>query len=244
MAKLNQIIAVVDGKKSHVGRALIEIYHKLQKLDLFKGISKTYRPKDEEGDRLPPESKRVQYRVTDALSEAQRVLTELFDAVATQDWANCEAKADIVVDSMTIAANVPVTHLLFLEKKLVDIHTFVSKLPTLDPAEEWDYSSEADCYATEPSETTRTKKSPRAFEASPATKEHPAQVQVFTEDVLVGYWTTVQFSGAIPEKRKNELLTRVRKLQEAVKSARSEANGIEVTQRSIGADVFSYLFRD
>lgn len=36
--------------------------------------------------------------------------------------------------------------------------------------------------------------------------------KVYYEDVPVGYWTTVKFSGALPAKRVNELLERVEKL--------------------------------
>jgi hypothetical protein len=31
-----------------------------------------------------------------------------------------------------------------------------------------------------------------------ATEKHPAQVEVYHEDVVVGQWKTVKFSGALP----------------------------------------------
>lgn len=241
MAKLNQIIAVANGKKSRAQAGLTEIHHKLQKDGLLTGLSRTYAPKDDEGERLPAESKRVQFTVDAGLKQAASILSDLWDVVATQDAANCEAKADVRVDGKTIVASVPVTSLLFLEKQLTDAHTLIEKLPTLDPAYQWTFNAEADCYATEPRETTRTKKTPKAFEASPATKEHPAQVQVFMEDVLVGYWKQTDFSGAIPAQRKNELLRRVEKLQDAVKRAREEANGVDVKDVSVGKPIFEYL---
>ncbi|MFF5209466.1 hypothetical protein [Streptosporangium sp. NPDC000396] len=76
-----------------------------------------------------------------------------------------------------------------------------------------------------------------------ATDKHPAQVEVYYEEIVVGFWTKVAFSGAVPQKRVNELLERVIKLQDAVKFAREEANGIEVTDQSIGEKVFGYLLR-
>jgi hypothetical protein len=60
--------------------------------------------------------------------------------------------------------------------------------------------------------------------------------------VTVGHWKTVKFSGALPAKRINELIERVEKLQRAVKFAREEANGLEVTDRQTGEKVFRYLF--
>jgi hypothetical protein len=152
------------------------------------------------------------------------------------------AKANVVVDNVTVLKDVPVTTLLFLEKQLVDIHTFVEKLPVLDPGEDWDYSPDVDYYASEAYQTTKTKKVLKNHVKAEATKEHPAQVETYTEDVVVGYWTTVKFSGAMPAKEKNELLDRVRKLQEAVKLAREEANGMEVQTKKIGAAVLHYVF--
>jgi hypothetical protein len=169
-------------------------------------------------------------------------LTELFDVVATQDAANCLAKANVVVDGTPLLKNVPVTTLLFLEKQLVDLHTFVEKLPTLDPGEAWSYNEEVDHYASEPYQTTKTKKVLKNHVKAEATKEHPAQVETYTEDVVVGYWTTVKFSGAVPARERNEMLGRVRKLQEAVKSAREEANGAEVELKKLGGAVFQYVF--
>jgi len=94
-----------------------EVYHKLQKEALLSGIARTYRPKDEEGEPLPPEQKKVHYRVQDALSDAKAALVELFNIVATQDTANTKARGNIVVDGTAVLSNVPVTHLLFLEKQ-------------------------------------------------------------------------------------------------------------------------------
>lgn len=242
MAKLNQIIAVSNGKKSRVQSAITGLYHQLQKDVLFSGISRTYRPKDDDGEQLPLESNRVQYRVARLIESASDNWSSLFDAVATQDQANRHACADVTVDEIVILPNVPVTHLLFLEKQLNDIHSFVSKVPTLDPAFIWTWSTEADCYATIATETTRTKKVPKSFVRAEATKEHPAQVDVFHEDVLVGYWKKIDFSGAIPEEEKRAYLERIVSLQDAVKAAREKANSCEVVQVTTGKPVMDYIF--
>lgn len=242
MPKLNQIIAVANGKKTQCQKSLTEVYHKLQKEALLKGIARTYKPKDEDGDKLPSESKKVQFTVHDGLRAAQSALSEMFDVLATQEYANCGAKADVSVDGEVVLSQVPVTYLLFLEKQFTDLYTLVEKLPTLDPGEEWEFSEAQNCYATEPAQTTRTKKVPKNHVLAEATKEHPAQVQVFTEDVIAGYWTTINYSGAIPEKEKADMLGRVRKLQEAVKFAREQANSMDVENQKVGEAVFSYLF--
>lgn len=241
MPKLNQIIAIEATAKKK-SETLTESHQLLQKPGPISGIARSYQPRDEDGERLPPESTRVQVRVEDELERVATALTEWFDVTATKEFANCNARASVVVGAQMILTDVPVTYLLFLEKRLVDLHTYVGKLPTLDPAETWKYDPGQSCYATEPVETVRTKKVPRNHEASPATKEHPAQVQVYMEDVAQGNWRTIKFSGAVPMDRVRTLLERVEALQQAVKMAREEANNIEVSTAKAGKLVFDYLF--
>ncbi len=241
MAKLNQIIAVEKGIKSEAMRDLTDAHQMLQKPALLSGISRTYRPKDEEGEQLPPESTKVQVKAEEIIRTTVGVLTKLFDVTATKDWSNGLAKAD-VVDGTVLLTQVPVSYLLFLEKQLTDMHTFVKKLPTLDASETWTFDNSTDSWATEPMQTSKTKKIPRNHVKAEATEHHPAQVEVYYEDVVVGYWRTVKFSGALPASRVNELLERVEKLQQAVKFAREEANSLEVADQKIGDKVFQYLF--
>ncbi|MFI0452999.1 hypothetical protein [Actinomadura sp. 6N118] len=240
--KLNQIIAVEKGVKSKSFQDLTEAHHSVQKAPLLSGISRTYQPKDEEGEQLPSESTRVQVKVDDVLRDVSTSLTRLFDVTATKDWANCVARADVTVDGTTLVRDAPVTYLLFLEKQLKDLQTFVRKLPVLDAAEAWTYDASTDVWRTEPVRTVKTKKVPRNHVKAEATEKHPAQVEVYYEDIPVGYWTTVKFSGSLPAKRVNELLERLEKLQNAVKFAREEANGAEVTDQRVGEAVFAYLF--
>ncbi|MDX1947676.1 MAG: hypothetical protein SFU86_19920 [Pirellulaceae bacterium] len=243
MPKLNQIIAIQNGKKTQVKESLTQAYHQLQKPDLLAGISRTYKPKEEGGETQPPESKLVQIKVKEIVERVSRDLTDLFDVVATQDWANCQAKADVQVDGRTIVSGVPVTYLLFIEKQLVDLHTFVDKLPVLDPGEQWSFNQAQDCFASEPFQTSRTKKVPKSHVKYEATEEHPAQVEMYFEDVTVGTWTTVKYSGAIPAAERNQLLERVRKLADAVKAAREEANCCEVERRKVAESILGYIFR-
>jgi hypothetical protein len=240
--KLNQIVAVEQGVKSKSRDAFTGLYHKIQKTALFNGIHRTYVPKDDDGDRLPSESTKVQVTVSDLLEEAKQALTKLFDVTATKEYANSQARADVVVDSRTIIGDVPVPYLLFLEKQLVDIRTFVSKLPTLDQAATWVYDDNDGVYKTSPTQTVRTKKVPRNWVKAEATDKHPAQVEIFHEDIIVGTWTKIDTSGAISVTRKNELLERVDKLTQAVKFAREEANQYEVTDAHVADSVFGYLF--
>ena len=65
---------------------------------------------------------------------------------------------------------------------------------------------------------------------------------MYHEDVTVGSWRTVKFSGALAAQEKNEMLQRVRRLQESVKFAREEANARDVDQVHLGNKVFDFVF--
>jgi hypothetical protein len=242
MAKLNQIIAVQAGKKAQAKETLTEAYHLIKKPELLTGLVRTYQPRDEGGETQPDERKLVQVKVNELITRVMRDLTDMFDVVATQDWANTQARADVVVEGRRLLEGVPVTHLLFLEKQLVDLRTFIEALPTLDAAEEWEYKPEFDSYVAKPARTNRTKKVPKNHIKYEATKEHPAQVEMYMEDVWVGSWTNVKFSGAIPAAVRNAMLERVRKLSDAVKAAREEANGMDVRNVKVAATVLGFIF--
>lgn len=244
MTKLNQIIAIEKSVKAKAARVIGDAGRELGKAPLLSGISRTYQPKDEDGEQLPPESTKVQRRVEEQLREVSAAMTRLFDVTATKDRTNAIAAADIVIDGEVLISDVPVTYLLFLEKQLGELQAFVKALPVLDAAESWTFNDAADCYATDPVKTQRAKKVPRNHVKAEATEEHPAQVDVYYEDIPVGYWTTVKFSGAAPAKRVAQLAERLEKLQIAVKFAREEANGTEVVDEKIGDKVFGYLLGD
>lgn len=243
MAKLNQIIAIENGEKTRAVRELTDAYHKLQKGALMTGIARAYTPYEENGETLPPEHTRVQVNAADVLGEIAEGLTKLFDVTATKDWANCKALADVIVDGVTVLKQVPVTYLLFLEKKLVDIHTFVSKLPLLDAAEMWNWSKDQNCWVSQPTETARTKKIKSKVVLAEATDKHPAQVQLFDEDVRVGTWRTLKYSGAMQATHVKGLVLKVEALQAAIKHARENANMTEAPDQKVGKAIFDFLFK-
>ena len=102
MPRLNQIIAIEKGVKSRVYSRLTALHKIAQKIDPYNGFAKNFRRRDEEGEDYPPERKKVQLIARDLLREVARLQTELFDVTATKDWANCEARADVVVDGQVL----------------------------------------------------------------------------------------------------------------------------------------------
>ncbi len=242
MVLLHQVLAVEPGVRVRSDKALTDLHRRLGKDALLSGLTRNYEPRDAEGERLPGESSKVQVKADEALTVAAEAFTNIFDVVATKDFGNLEALADVVVDGEVLVEAAPSTYLLWLEKKLADLNTFVNKLPTLDPAKSWTYDSNSGAFRTDTLQSTRTKKVPRNHVKAEATDRHPAQVDVYYEDIIVGDWKTVQFSGALPADRVRELLSRVEKVQDAVKAARQEANTVEVEQKKVGSKIFDYVF--
>ena len=239
---LSQIIAIVKDKKDKAAKVLAAAENKFGKANIISGLSRTYTPYEDDGEKFPPESTRVQEKVRGILSDVQKHLASLFDVIAVNEWTNAEARANIVVDGRTLLADVPATYILFLEKQIAELLNFAHKIPVLDASELWHHDATSDTYATDPVETVRTKKNHRPFILYEATKEHPAQVQVLAEDIPVGRWKIIKFSGALPAQHVNEMATRLEKLQEAVKCAREEANRHDVIPKYVGDVVLSYVF--
>lgn len=243
MSLLNQVIAIANGRKTKVTKDITETYKKIQKNALFDGINRSYQPLDDDGETFPPEKKNIQYSAKEAITEFSESLSSLFDIVATQDWANTHAVADVIIGDKKILEKVPVTYLLFLEKQLNDINTFIKTLPVLDSADSWHWSDVANCYVSDVTRTNKTKKVLRNHVKSPATQQHPAQVETYSEDIKVGEWSTTKFSGAIPAQEKNQMLEKVANLQDAVKIAREKANMTEVNSVTVSNSVFDYIFK-
>ncbi len=243
MPKLNQINAIVSGRKGDAEKSVTELYKILQKEQLFAGRERVYRPLDEvNGQKLPPESQRVQQRADDLIRQAVAKWTELWNLILTQDLGNQQARADVVVDGKTLLSGVPVTFLLFLDKQANDLETFVSKLPTPDPSEEWSHDPNTGLLRSRATESLRTSKEPTVIVKYEATKEHPAQTELFTKDVPVGTWSQILYSGCVPADRKNAILERVRKLQDAIKVAKEQANQLEVERQKAADAVLGFVF--
>ncbi len=249
MTRLHQIIAIERGVVADTEKRLAQVSHVLAvggDKDPLTGISRTYESRrGNEGDKLPPEQRKVQVTVTELLEMAREQLVRLFDLKFTREFANCSARADIVVDGTTLVIDVPAGYLLFLETQIGElIAKTIDKLPVLNPAEEWnndDPALPAGVWKTVPRQTERTKKIPQVQVMYEATPQHPAQVRPYETDEIEGYWTMTRFSGQFPMKEVQAMRARAVKLLEAVRYAREHANAFEVTDRTAGEALLGYV---
>lgn len=240
--KLNQILALEADAKRHATVAVATADRNLlsEKAPLH-GYEKTYVP-DEGQEPVPPESVKVQHTAQDVLDTLRQELVRVFDLTATKDFTNTEARANVVVDGNVLVADVPTTYLLYLEKQLGELESFINRVPTLDPAKQWNDSATQGLHATDPVETFRTAQVFRNHVLDPGSKEHPAQVHMYTENVHVGRYSQIWYSGALTVPEKRQMQTAVRTLKAAVKTAREEANTRDVQDKKVGATILNYIF--
>ena len=243
MSKLNGVIAVEKDYKNAAHKKGSEIYHLIQKPDLFNGLYRKYQPNDENGENFPEEKKHVQYKVHDLLKINQNAHVPLMNVTFQKDSGNMGASADLTVDGHVVFANVPVTTLLFLEKQLTDHRTLIAASPVLDTAEEWEEDkTDANLWRAVPSKMHKTKKVQKPLVLHGPTKEHPAQTAIINEDVTVGFWNIEKVSGAIPKKVKERKLERINTLLRATKLAREKANDKEAPPTPVfGEAIFAFL---
>ena len=243
MTKLHQLLAIEKGEKTRANRESSALHQSSKKAELYQGRVSTYQPFDEEnGEKQADKHQLVQLRGEEVLTGFRNAMTRIFDITATRDVANRETKASVKVDGKVIMEDVPVSYLIYMEKSLDDEETAVRALPTLPTNVEWKRDDNRDMFVTSIVKTYRSAKVDKVIIKAEATKEHPAQVDIRPADVQVGTWTTTQFSGALPAKRKTEILARIVKLKEAVKFAREEANRIVVKDVKVGKALFDYIF--
>lgn len=243
--KLNAVIAVYKGIKSRSLSVVSELHNIIQKPDLFEGLVRTYRKLDDADVDLPSERKVVQFRMKDILSTLRVSKGELIDTFAQMEIGNTFAKAPVWIDGKELLPELPATVLLPLEKELVDIRSFVDKIPVLDNAEAWlpKPDDNTGLWFTEKASTHRTKKVPKPVTLYEATDKHPAQTTLLQEDIIAGFWDTVKHSGAMKKLEKEAIQERIEKLIVAVKQAREEANDTLAPQvGGYGAKIFDYLY--
>lgn len=243
---LGQVVAIEKDVRQSTARQLTNAHHALQKPAMLEGISREYQPRidpEDGGEQLPPEHQRVQATVAEMIAGTREALSRLFDVTAARDFTNAsgDAVADVQVGDTVLIVAAPVPYLLWLEKQLTDLETFARKLPTHDPATDWTLEEPRGVYRATPVQTARSTQVPRANVIVPATERHPAQVQQYAENVMVGTWTTTKKTGAIPVAEQAALVQRIQALQRAVHLAREEANRVEAIEPAIGARVLQYL---
>ena|SRR5690349_2660302 len=244
---LHQLIAVQRGVDDEVAKTLGSVRHLLAvegDQDPKTGLSRVYQAKEEGGEELPAQSRRVQITAAELTGRAVTALERLFNLKFTREEGNCKARANVVVDGENILTDVPVGYLMFLEAQVDQIVGMIDQIPTLNPADEWTDTAPGlreGVWASAPRKTAVTKRMPQVQVMYDATKEHPAQVRPYETEVTVGWWTTVKYSGQMDPKVQQDMRACAIKVKDAVRKAREQANRLEVTDRQ-ATPLLNYIF--
>lgn len=252
---LHEILAVEQDLKGNAERAravALETFR--SKLNQFTGIRRTFRPfavdenvaDEQAAERLEAET-RLARTVAGELAETLDVVSRAISVGFQIDDANTRARADIVVDGEVIAADMPATFLLQLERRLREIRAVFREVPTFDPVRPWTPDPDADrphVLRAEPVVTIRKTKTRKYNVMVEPTKEHPAQVDVVEVDEPVGEIRSYEWTGMLSTAKKAALIEQVDKLLAAVKQARSRANTVEVdTDKKVGKTLADFLLK-
>jgi hypothetical protein len=249
MAKLHELLAVESNLSTQANKTrgeLIETFHK--KRHLFEEKRVTFTPDTEGAQAVTETQSDIQSTVLKEITWISGVMAKSWDVSHQVDLANTKAVADVVTeDDVTLLKDVPATSLLQLEKRLKEVSDLVQAIPTLDPAKGFqpDEQRGKGIYQARPVNKKKTKKVPQVLELAPATKEHPRQTQVYSEDVPVGAIQELEWSAMLTPAMKSELLDRCDMLLRAVRKARAKANevDVEVAGNKIGKKLLDYVFK-
>lgn len=240
---LGQIVGIHKSTKTAAQRDFDTIYKYFQKDSLFKGFTKIHTP--EEGNLQQPATEQlVQANAYELLAKMEETLVNAFDVEATKDTADTNARANIIIGSNTILENVPVSHLLWLEKQFTNFVTVFRAIPVQSAAENWTTAPNLpNGMVRTPEEVGQSTKKITEFPVIvPPTPEHPAQVREVTRDVVSGTWRTVKYTAAITIQEKDTLIKRSTELLNATKQAIVAANHTEAIKVQEGEKIFNFLF--
>jgi hypothetical protein len=247
MGKLHELLAVEGSLKNQAEKTRADLLQTFEKKrHLFAEKVVTFTPNQEDAQIVTEEQLDLQSTVRKELAWISGIWAKALDVAYHVAEANTQARADVVLeDGDPLLKGVPATALLELEKRAMEMHALVQRIPTLDPAKSFIPAPERgkDIYKARDDVKTRTKKIQRPLVLSPATDKHPAQVNVISEDVPVGTITTQEWSSLLTPAEKSEMLDRAERLHRAIKAARARANAIDATsQAQIGEKLLKFVF--
>lgn len=254
MASLHEILAVESDKEGYFKKAIPELIDLFKnKVQRFQGHTRTLKLLGEEtvekieAEKAESENVSVTTTVPDELRYLSNLVTDYLDIIAQKDFANCNTKADVIVDGEVLLKDIAATTLLSLENKLKAVRQIFEEIPTLQPGVAWEKDSSIGKYIYKDTNAEVRAKTKKTFDFKvlvPATDKHPAQIEKWDINVDVGYFTKIRWSGMLSVADKSLLLGRFDKLIQAIKQARQRANEFKITQVKVGDVLFDYILKD
>ena len=246
--KLHEILAVegdLAGRSEKMRDEAITTFTKRK--DHFEGRVKRLRmfaDGDKSLEGAGAEHKEMVTTVGEKLKYLRGSYIKYWDAVLQKEATNQEAKANLVVDGAVIAEDLPATFLLGMENRLKELRAVYDHIPTWTPGVKWVVAEgeRKGVYRMEPDELSlKTKKMAMSKVLYDSTKEHPANIEKWFEDVPIGEFILTRTSGTLSPAQKSALLEKIETLIHAVKQARQRANATEVVKLNVGKKLFDYI---
>lgn len=243
--KLHELLAVESSLETQAQKVRKDLENTFEKKrHLFEKKQLLFTPSAEGAQQSVEQQQDIQTTVEKEIKWIRPHISKSLDSSYQVAEANMLARADIVLeDDTVIAKDVPATSLLELQKRLAEIMELAKSIPTLDPAKGFSMDEQSKLYKAREIKKPRTTKQPKVIIKYEATKEHPAQTELYSADVVLGMIEEQEWSGLMTPADKADLLDRVEKLTRAVRSARSRANEQAVdTSKKISAPLLNYIF--
>lgn len=248
-AKLHEVLAAEKTVLAQAAKLLAETVAKLGKDHFFAGHDKSLTLLADSSVKAATEAaardiKLLPTNVPDTLKYFFDSWTRAEDLLMRKNATNQNARADIEIDGVVLAEDVPVDELLGLEARLLEIRKVIDAVPTLDASKKWVKAADlgTNIYRTEsPEIVVKTEKITEAVVLYPATDKFPANIKEISKDNVVGSFSLTRTSGAITSAEKAEMMANVDTLIREVKMARTRANNIDIQEVNIGAVLAGFI---
>lgn len=245
MSKLHELLAVENDVESTYKKVVEEAKVTFtKKVDHFSGSHRALKMFDEsKQNENIDENKEMVTTVGKKLAYVKDYAVKYFDVVLQKEKTNQMAKADLVVDGITITADLPATFLLGMETKLKAIRDLYESTPTLTPGYKWELDTNAGegVFVTSLNDKLKTAKTFQHKILVQPTDKHPAQVEKWEEQIPVGKFSETIQSGMLTPAQKSKYIGKIDKLIQACKQARQRANNVEVINEQIGEKLMDYI---
>lgn len=247
MPTMHALLAVQSQLKANAHAGTTRLRQLFLKPTTFSESRSTYQALTEGSQPVTEAQRSIQTTITREVEMLSRALTKALDIGYHVDTANLLAKADVIVDGKTLLYDVPAPALLQLGHRLDEIKTLIDEIPTLDTTKGYkiDPLRGAGFYMAREIIRDRSAKVMKYNVMAVATERHPAQIDKFSTDEVVGKVTEQEWSSLVPPATKQLLQDRIGGVIAAVKTARANANEVDIKdlqQKKIGEDLLEFIF--
>jgi hypothetical protein len=240
MKKLSELLAVEDEARKAIERKCNQCVDMFRAPDVnLTGTLKQHKP--DTGDPPDPETTPLITTVAREFEILAPHMSWYINMACSKELTTGKARSQFVIGDNK-KHTVPLSFMAVLFDHVTQLESIVSAAPTLDKQKDWALDDDRGCFVSKPEETDATQKRPCNHLLAEATEHHPAQVQVFMDDVKVGVDIKQTHSGAMTPDDKQAMLDRIAALKQAIKASMESAKALDLVPANIGEDIVAFIF--